>query len=591
MVFKKLAQYFEELEKTASRLKITEILANLFAQASPEEIDKITYLALGRLAPAYEGVEFNLAEKLLIKAIALTTGTNQEIVRKLYKKTGDLGETIIQLKSDPGRAGKLTVKSQGLFGEENKIDNKMTVVEVYERLLGIAKDNGAGSVERKVAGMAKLLGELEPIAAKFVVRMPLGRLRLGFSELTVIDALSWGLMGDKSKREEIEQAYEVRADIGYVAKVIKAKGIQGLKGVKVALGTPVVPALCQRLPDPEEMIKKMGKVAVEPKYDGTRLQLHLSKLDGIVKAFTRSLENVSAMYPDVIQAALAEIKAKQVILDGELVGYDPKTGNYLPFQETMKRKRKHEIEAMSKTIPLRYFVFDVLMCEGEELLKTTLAKRREILEKIIPANNKIVLSPQIVTDDPARLRQFHDQQIEDGLEGVVCKKWESFYDPGRRGYSWVKFKSEMTKKGGGLADTLDCVVMGIYKGRGKRVSFGAGAFLVGIRKKEKSEEIVTISKIGTGLTDEQWRELKNRSNKLTAKSKQSNYEVNKNLEADIWLKPELVVEIQADNVTVSTLHTAGLALRFPRLVRFRDDKTVRQVTTLREAQKLYKMQK
>ena len=594
MTFEKFAKYLEQLEATSSRLKITEILANLFKEASPIEVEKICYLSLGQLAPLYEGIEFNMAEKLMYRAIGLAFGVKEEEVKKEFKKVGDLGEVAYKLK----------VKSQ-----KSKVKSKeLSVADVYEELLKIAQDGGAGSVERKVNKMAELLRELGELGVKYTVRIPLGRLRLGFSGLTIFDALSKIVAGDKSKRKEIEEAFNIQADIGHIAKAIKEKGLPGLKGIKIQLGTPVMPGLCQRLPTAEEMIEKMSKVAVEPKYDGTRLQMHFSRQKkeqkrddlslfdfqsrGFVRTFTRNLENTTHMFPDLAQATWKEIKADEVILDGEAIGYDEKTGKFLPFQETIKRKRKHEVAQTVKEVPLRYYVFDVLYKDGEDLLRVPFEQRRKILEKIIPSGNKkIILSPQIVTDDPQELRRYHDEQKKKGLEGVVVKKWQSTYDPGRRGYTWVKFKEEEGKKGGGLADTLDCVVMGYNRGKGKRAGFGIGAFLVGIKESENSDMFLTISKIGTGLTDEQWREMNKRGNEVKVKEMPRQYKVDKNLVPDVWCDPKIVVEIQADNITVSPIHTAGLALRFPRLVRFRDLKAPEEATTLREARKLYRMQK
>jgi len=594
VTFEKFAKYLEQLEATSSRLKITEILANLFKEASPIEVEKICYLSLGQLAPLYEGIEFNMAEKLMYRAIGLAFGVKEEEVKKEFKKVGDLGEVAYKLK----------VKSQ-----KSKVKSKeLSVADVYEELLKIAQDGGAGSVERKVNKMAELLRELGELGVKYTVRIPLGRLRLGFSGLTIFDALSKIVAGDKSKRKEIEEAFNIQADIGHIAKAIKEKGLPGLKGIKIQLGTPVMPGLCQRLPTAEEMIEKMSKVAVEPKYDGTRLQMHFSRQKkeqkrddlslfdfqsrGFVRTFTRNLENTTHMFPDLAQATWKEIKADEVILDGEAIGYDEKTGKFLPFQETIKRKRKHEVAQTVKEVPLRYYVFDVLYKDGEDLLRVPFEQRRKILEKIIPSGNKkIILSPQIVTDDPQELRRYHDEQKKKGLEGVVVKKWQSTYDPGRRGYTWVKFKEEEGKKGGGLADTLDCVVMGYNRGKGKRAGFGIGAFLVGIKESENSDMFLTISKIGTGLTDEQWREMNKRGNEVKVKEMPRQYKVDKNLVPDVWCDPKIVVEIQADNITVSPIHTAGLALRFPRLVRFRDLKAPEEATTLREARKLYRMQK
>jgi DNA ligase-1 len=295
------------------------------------------------------------------------------------------------------------------------------------------------------------------------------------------------------------------------------------------------------------------------------------------------------MFPDLVQAVFDEVNAQEAILDCEAIGLDLKTGRFLPFQETIKRKRKYEIGKKAKEIPLKFFCFDILYKDGEELLRKPFNRRREILEKTLSSANKtIVTSPQIVTDRPEELRRYHDEQIEKGLEGIVVKKWEAFYDPGRRGYTWVKFKQEKGKKGGGLADTLDCVVMGYYRGRGKRAEFGIGAFLVGIRE---GDQILTISKIGTGLTDEQWQELKVKSEKFKVKSEPKEYLVDKNLTPDVWCTPAIVVEIEADNITKSPIHTAKYALRFPRLVRFRDDRSPEEATTIKETETLFKQQK
>ncbi len=570
MNFKKFADYLSKLEETASRNKITEILADLLRKASDEEADKICYLSLGQLAPSYAGIEFNLAEKLMIRVISKAFNFPEEKVRQEYKRIGDLGEVGAKLR-------------------DNDLGGNLSVSAVYQDLYKIAKEGGNGSVERKISKMAGLLNKADALSCKYIIRVPLGRLRLGFSELTILDALSWMVASDKSKRKEIEEAYSVQTDIGQIAKLIKSKGLSGLKGIGIKVGVPVMPALCQRLPNAEEIIKKMGKVAVEPKYDGTRLQIHWAgdKAD----FFTRNLENVTHMFPDLIEALKKEVRAKKVIFDGEAIGFEPKTGKFLPFQETIKRKRKYGIGNKAKEIPLKYFVFDILFKDGKDLISLPFNQRREILEKtILKDSQTFKISPQIVTENPQELKKFHKIQIEKGLEGIVAKKWQASYDPGRRGYTWVKLKQEKGKKGGGLSDTLDCVVMGYYQGKGKRAAFGIGAFLVGIRKSVFSEKILSLSKIGTGLSDEQWRGMRKRIEKVAIKEKPKSYLVNKNLAPDVWCIPKIVVEIEADNITKSPIHTAEYALRFPRLVKFRDDKSSKQATTLVEAEKIYRLQ-
>jgi len=571
MEFKTLAAFFLRLEKTASRNEITRILSDLLKKSSLKEIDKICYLSLGKLLPTYKGLEFNMAEKLMFKAVAKAFGKRGEEIKSLFKKEGDLGEVVFNLKSNHGRG-------------------KLSVNKVYDLLYEIAAESGQGSVERKINKTAQLLFDLDPLSAKYVTRIPLGKLRLGFSELTILDTLSWMLKKDKLQRKFIESIYSIRADIGQIARIIKGKGLKGLKGVRVQVGVPVVSALCQRLPNAEEIIKKMGKVAVEPKYDGARIQVH--KQGKKVNIFTRNLENVTKMFPDIEKGIREEIKTKSIILDGEAIGFDSRTGKFLPFQETIKRKRKYGIAEKIKEVPLKYFVFDVLYKDGRDLLNFPFSKRRQILEKLVKKGNKIVLlSPQMLTQNPEDLRKFHQEQIKKGLEGVVVKKWQAPYDPGRRGYTWVKFKQEKGKKGGGLADTLDCLVMGYYKGKGRRAGFGIGGFLVGVREKQTNDQILTLSKIGTGLSDDQWREMRKRCNKAKTLKQPKQYDVNKNLRPDLWSLPEIVVEIEADNVTRSPIHSAGLALRFPRLVRFRDDKSPSQASNLKEVEKLYRLQK
>lgn len=575
MKVRELANYLLTLEKTTSRLRITEILAEIFKKADIEEIDKLCYLILGNLAPPYRGVEFNLAEKMMIRVLGQAFGVSVEEVKESFGQKGDLGLVAEELAQE----------------KEEKRESSLTVTELYEKFWEIALEAGEGSQERKIKKMVALLKLLSPLEARFFTRIPLGRLRLGFSETTLLDALSWFISGDKRWREEIEAAYSRRADIGFIAKRVKEKGIRGLAGVKIILGTPVMPSLCQRLPSAEEMIKKMVSkkgdlVAVEPKYDGTRLEVHFQRGSNKHKVwmFTRNLENVVAMFPDIAEAMPQEINAQSVILDGEVIGMDKETGRFLPFQETIKRKRKHEIQETLLRIPLRYYCFDVLYYNGEEVINFPFFKRRQILEKIVKPNGEVIsLSPQILTNNVEELRRYHHEQIKKGLEGVVVKKWSAPYEPGKRGFTWVKFKQEKIKKSGGLLDTVEAVVMGYYRGRGKRAGFGIGAFLVGVRNGEK---IVTVSKIGTGLSDRDWQEMRRRAQAVKVSLKPKEYEVPKGLVPDVWCLPKIVVEIAADNITRSPLHTAGFALRFPRLVHFRDDKGVEEITTLEELKKL-----
>ncbi len=565
MEFGELAQYFKRIEETTSRNTITEILAELFTRAQLSEIGKIAYLVQGRVVPMYEAVEFGVADKFVIRAIAKAYGKDPEVVVSVFKKEGDLGKAAERLASGRG--------------------DHMSVTQVYEKLDELARSNGPGSQEKKIGILASLFEVSDTLSARYLARIPLDKLRLGFSDMTILDGLSWMAVKDKSLRPKLEAAYNVRPDIGFLARTMKEKGVSGLAHVKAKVGAPILAALCQRLPTADEMIKKMGAVSVEPKYDGARVAIHFKRGEW-VRTFSRNLENTTGMFPELADIG-KELAAAELILDSEAVGVNPKTGRFIPFQETMTRKRKHNIAEAQQAVPLKFVVFDVLYKDGESLLTLPLSARRTILEKTIKPGALLLVSPHIVTTDPQELRTYHDTQLKEGLEGAVVKKWESPYEPGRRGYSWVKFKEEEGKTGK-LTDTIDAVIMGYSRGQGKRSGFGIGMFLAGVRK---GDGFVTITKIGTGVSDELWRELHKKLEAIKSKEQPKEYEkVNKLFIPDVWVAPKIVVEVAGDDLTKSPTHGAGVAIRFPRLVRIRTDKSPAQATSVAEVSHMYEAQ-
>lgn len=562
MQFSRLASYLNSLEETSSRNAITEILATLFAEAEADEIGKLCYLLQGRVCPLYEAIEFGVAEKFIFRAIASAYATDPDEVANQFKKLGDIGKAAETLHS--GRV------------------SDMHVSEVFVRLYDLATTGGVGSQERKIGQLADVLKRVNAMSSRYIVRIPLDKLRLGFSEMTILDSLSWMLAGNKSLRPRLEEVYNVRPDIGFIAETVKREGIKGLSHVRARVGSPVLSQLSQRLPTADEMIEKMGTVAVEPKYDGVRVELHF-KRGKWVRTFSRNLEDTTAMFPELSEVG-KEIHADEVILDGEAVGLDPATGKTVSFQETTTRKRKHNIELFSKSVPLKFFIFDILYKNGEDLLEVPLSERRKILEATVKPGTLLAVTPQMVTDSAQKLRQYHDDQLKKGLEGAMVKKWDSPYEPGRRGFSWVKFKEEEGKTGK-LTDTIDAVVMGYYAGEGKRTSFGIGALLVGVRT---GEQFVTVTKIGTGVSDDLWKELKKKLHAIHTREMPSAYtKVNKALIPDVWVSPQVVVELAGDDLTKSPNHGAGYAVRFPRLVKIRTDKTPAQVTTVKELTQMF----
>jgi len=585
------SHYLQKLEKTTLRNEITEILADLFKKANNQEIDKIIYLCLGRLKPSFAGIEFNIAEKMMLRTIALSFNLPEKEIIARFKNTGDLGETAFFFKE----------KKKSVFVA-------MSVSQLYAQLLEIANQEGLGSQERKMKLMAKLINEVELDFVKYLVRIPIGRLRLGFSDMTVLDALSWMKTGNKELRGEIEAAFSIATDAGLIARVFKTKGLVGLKKINSQPGIPILPAKSGRLPNAKKIIEKLHQCALEPKIDGFRIQIHLNRKapqesssqeqsafwekrekQFLIKMYSRNLEDTTQMFPDIAEA-LRQLLAKKkklqsCILDGEAVAINLKTKKPLSFQKTSQRKRKYDIQITSKEIPLTVFVFDLLLYNGQSLLKETFAQRRKRLEKLLDFPNQVLkLTPQKIVSSEKQIIAEFNRVVKQGWEGLMCKKLESVYQPGARNYNWVKLKKAMDSK---LADTIDCLVLGYYRGRGKRSSFGIGAFLVGVYDPQKNQ-FPTIAKIGTGLTDKQWVTLRKKCDQVKTNLKPKQYLVNKSLNPDVWCLPKVVVEIEADEITKSPVHTAskGLALRFPRLKRFRD-KNPEDVTTVGEVLQLH----
>ncbi|KKR89814.1 MAG: putative DNA ligase [Candidatus Woesebacteria bacterium GW2011_GWD1_41_12] len=559
------AHFLERLEKTPSRLEITRILAELLKETDAVETDKVVFLSLGVLAPNYEGVILNLAEKMMIRVLALAFDKSEIDVKALYKKAGDLGNVAEELSKQ----------------KSNNDANRVSVAEVYQKLFEVANDNGAGSQDRKIEKMARILSGIDPLSARFIARIPVGKLRLGFSEKTVIAALA---IGDEKKEEDIEKAYNIRPNIGYVAKLVKEGK---LESAKPEIGVPVVPMLAQRLNSTSEMIKKMGEVSVEPKFDGLRIFIHYKKKGNITKVFTRNMNSIDLdTFPELKEVGKF-IRADEVILDSEAIGVDPEREMFLDFQKTIQRRRKHEIAKNASEIPLQFQVFDIIFVNGQSLINEPYVKRRETLKKVVEDGKLLRVDENVVTKDPEVIKTLHQKYLKMGLEGVVVKKAMGKYVSGRTGWNWVKMK-EVEGKRGKLSDTIDCVVMGATSGRGKRAGFGVGQFLAGIKD---GDTFKTVTKVGTGLTDKQFKELSSRLDKIKTKEKPKDYEAKKDLTPDFWVTPKVIVELAADEITVSPKHTAGLALRFPRLVRFRDDKSSSEVTSIDELKELFRLQK
>jgi DNA ligase 1 len=571
MRFDELAGYLDRLEGTSARNELVRILSELQAGCSVEEIQPVTYLTQGRLAPFFAPVEIGLGERLLLTAMGMAYDVPKEEVTATYRRIGDLGMTAHTL-APPAKGA------------------PPPVVDVHRRLYEIAHTAGEGSLGRKLDLFAGLLAELDPVSAKHLVRLTTGRLRLGIGDPTVLDALSFTRRGDRTLRPMLEAAYNRTSDLGLIAHTLWAEGEDAVEALHVTVGRPIRAQLAERLPDPEAVVKKLGLVGVQPKYDGFRVQIH--KDGERVDIFSRNLERMTGMFPELVAAA-GGLEVESVILDGEAIAYSPESEEYLPFQETMGRRRKQGIEAFAARVPLRAFVFDVMYRDGEDLTPLPYERRLDIVNQVVRDSEALVPAPLTKTDSAEVLTRDLLEYISRGLEGVVAKRLDSPYQAGARNFNWVKLKRNTS---GQLNDTIDVVLLGYYRGRGRRADFGAGALLAGVYDAER-DEFATISKIGTGLSDEGWRDLHGKVAALEDEHRPAR--VSSILVPDAWLRPEVVVEVLADEITPSPRHTCGkvgdgpgLALRFPRVVSFRGaDKKPEDATTVREILEMYEQQR
>lgn len=577
MEFEKFSKVLDKIERTASRNEMTEILAALIKEVTAKESRESIYLLQGRVEPVYHPLEFNFAEKMMVKALSLTFGIDRRVIRDKFEQLGDLGNVAEEL-----RKGSSAIKKQ------------LTIEDVYSQLHAIASYTGTGSQDKKVLAIKSLLLDSDPVSCRFITRIPIGKMRLGLSARTVLDVLSWVEAGDKSLRSQFERAYYSCSDLGYLLEVYKEGGVAGIEKINITPGVPLFSKLVERIPTTEKIIEKMGPVWVQPKFDGLRCQVHMWTEHGEkkVQLFSRNLEVLTDMFPDVVEA-IKEINADSLIIDSEVIGFNEETGEFMPFQKTMYRKRKHGVEKTVAEIPVELFAFDILYYDGKSLLNKEIEYRMDILKKILPTEGLLEITETKFFEDPGKLEEYFLEQVNLGLEGIIAKRAHSIYEPGTRNFEWIKLKRAMK---GHLSDTVDVVIMGYYAGKGRLSKFGMGAFLAGVLDKD-SDKYVTVAKVGTGMTDQMWRELSRKLKDLVVDEKPAQYSVDSILKPDYWVSPQVVSQIRADEITRSPVHTCamnedgvGYALRFPRIEILFRDKLADDCTTVKEVLGLYQNQ-
>ena len=579
MKFSVLSDSLEKMESTTKRIELTDILVELLKNTHASIISKVIYLIQGKIRPNFEGVELGIAEKLVIRAISKSSGITTKKIEDDYNDGGDLGKTGANI---------LRQKTQTTFTAET-----ITLERVYDTLLKISKLEGKGSQDMKMKYISSLLNDATPIESKFILKILLGTLRLGIAENTTMDALAIAFTNEKSNRELVENAYNVSSDLGKVSELLATEGINGILKFTTSLFSPIRPMLADRVKSEDDAFKKIkNDFAAEYKLDGERAQIH--KKNNEIVLFSRSLENITRYYPDVVEKISKCINANDGIFEAEIVAVNENTGNFLPFQELMHRRRKYKLEQAVSDYPITVNFFDVLYYNQTDYLEKPYMERRKTLENIIKENNFAKLVPMSIVSNEGDVTESLENSINSGCEGLMLKVIDSPYRAGTRGNNWLKLKREYQNE---LGDSLDLVVVGAFFGRGRRTG-KYGTLLLSSYNSE-SDTFPTICKVGTGFTDENLDQLfQIISSKVTLKK---NPRVESTMEADIWFEPELVLEIVASEISLSPIHKTGLnmirkdigfALRFPKFTgKIRSEKSAEDASVDEEVLALYKNQK
>ena len=579
MKFSIISDAFQQMEATTKRLELTDILVKLIQEIPEDVIAKAIYLIQGKLRPNFEGVELGIAEKLVMRAMSKSSGIPLKKIEDDYNKGGDLGQTAENI---------LQQKIQTTFASE-----VITLEKVYDTLFKISKLEGKGSQEMKMKYVSSMLNDATPQESKFILKILLGTLRLGIAENTVMDALAIAFTGKKENREIIENAYNVSSDLGKVAEVISTGGVEEIEKFQIKLFSPIRPMLADRIKSGEETVEKFQeKFAAEYKLDGERAQIHKQK--DKIEIFSRSLEIITSYYPDIVEKISKLIISEDVILEAEVVAMNSNSGDFLPFQELMHRRRKYEIEEAVTKYPITVNFFDVLFSEGKNCMDMRYEERRELLVKIIKQDDFARLIPMSIIESKEQVLEVLENSINSGCEGLMLKHLDSTYRAGIRGSNWLKLKREYQNE---LGDSLDLVVVGAFFGKGRRT--GKYGTLLLSTYNDEEDVFPSICKVGTGFTDESLDQLYQiLSPKVTLKK---NPRIVSEMEADVWFEPELVIEIVASEITQSPIHKTaldkikegtGLALRFPKFTgKIRTEKNSEDASTDEEVIALYKVQK
>ncbi len=580
MDYLELAKVYEQLEKTSKRLEKTFIISEFLKSIPKDKVDQLILLLQGRVFPAWDETKLGVASKLVIKAIAIASGTTSEKVEKKWAEVGDLGKVAAEL---------LKKKSQSTLASQS-----LTVDKVFSNIQKISKTEGLGSVDQKMKWIAELLSNASTLEARYIIRTVLEDLRVGLGPGVLRDAIVWAYLNPKikyladSQSIEVEDreaynklveltqaAYDKLNDFAMVAQVA-VRGTKALEEIGIILAQPIKVMLAQKVSNAEEGFEVVGKpAALEYKYDGIRMQVHKSK--GKIFLFTRRLENITKQFPEVVKAVESHVQGDDFLLDCEAVSFDSKSGKYLSFQNISQRiKRKYDIEDLAKKMPVELNVFDILVLKGESLLSQSFAERRKLIEKTVkPKEKEIVWARQLITDNAWEAEVFFKESVVKGNEGVMMKNLQGIYKPGSRVGYMVKWKSIM--------ESLDLVIVKAEWGEGKRSGWLTSFTLA---RMDEGGNFLEIGKMGTGIKEKEeegvsFQELTELLQPLVTSQKGK----------EVTVKPEVVIEVKFEEIQKSPTYSSGYALRFPRFIRLRTDRAPDEASDLGMIQDFYDQQR
>ncbi|KAG8367554.1 hypothetical protein BUALT_Bualt16G0083900 [Buddleja alternifolia] len=558
---------FDAMSKESGRIAITEIVCNMLRtviETTPDDLLAVVCLLANRIASPHEDLELGLGDASIMEALAGACGADVNRIKKQYTDLGDLG-----------LVAKASRSSQPLMRKPEAL----TVAKVFDTFQLIAKESGRDSQRKKKNHIKALLVAATDSEPQYLIRLLQTKLRIGLAERTLLTALGHAAVYSEKHSsppgnvdnplEEaakiVKQVYSVIPVYDKMVPALLSGGVWNLpKTCRCSPGIPIVLMLAKAAKGVPEVLEKFENMefTCEYKYDGERAQIHFME-NGSVEIYSRNAERNTGKFPDVV-AAVTRLKKpciKSFVLDCELVAYDREKQKILPFQILSTRAKKNVVMNGIK-VDVCIYAFDILYANGQELLQERLDVRREHLYKSFQEEQGFFqFATSITSNDPKEIEMFFDDAVNSGSEGLMMKtlKKDATYEPSKRSNNWLKLKKDYMD---GIGDSLDLVPIAAFHGRGKRT--------------------------GTGFSEvmlEEWSA--SLRSKVIPKPK-SYYRYSDTISPDVWFEPTEVWEVKAADLTVSPVHRAaigivypdkGISLRFPRLVRVREDKSPEEASS------------